>query len=72
MIVICRKLTKMHNSSQFKKEFIKKWIQGLQICFSSKKQMNILERKKKIKISADIALASAKNSTTTWSKAIKR
>ncbi|KAI3803118.1 hypothetical protein L1987_31267 [Smallanthus sonchifolius] len=60
----------MHNSRELKKEFIKKWVEGLQICCSSKKQMNLLERKKKIKLSADIALASAKNSTTCWSKAI--
>ncbi|CAH1426685.1 unnamed protein product [Lactuca virosa] len=60
----------MHNSSQLKKEFIKKWVQGLQICCSSKKQMNLLERKKKIKLSADIALATAKNATTSWSKAL--
>ncbi|KAK9078863.1 hypothetical protein SSX86_002921 [Deinandra increscens subsp. villosa] len=60
----------MHNSSQLKKEFIKKWVQGLQICCSSNKKMNLLERKKNIKLSADIALASAKNSTTKWSKAI--
>nr|GEV27202.1 transcription factor IBH1-like 1 [Tanacetum cinerariifolium] len=60
----------MHNSSQLKKEFIKKWVKGLQICYSSKKQLNLLERKKKIKLSADIALASAKNATTCWSKAL--
>ncbi|MFS7900915.1 putative transcription factor bHLH family [Helianthus anomalus] len=60
----------MHNSSQLKNEFIKKWIQGLQIYCSSKKQMNLLERTKKIKLSADIALASAKHSATCWSKAI--
>ncbi|KAI7739113.1 hypothetical protein M8C21_001215, partial [Ambrosia artemisiifolia] len=64
------KETKIDNSSQLKKEFIKKWVQGLQICCSSNKKMNLLERKKKIKLSADIALASAKNSTTSWSKAI--
>ncbi|XP_076885065.1 transcription factor IBH1-like 1 [Bidens hawaiensis] len=65
------KETIMHNScQQLKKEFIKKWIHGLQICCSSNTKMNILERKKKIKLSADIALASAKNSTTSWSKAI--
>ncbi|KAI3775330.1 hypothetical protein L1987_49901 [Smallanthus sonchifolius] len=62
--------TIMHNSRELKKEFIKKWVQGLHICCSSKKQMNLLERKNKIKLSADIALASAKNSTTCWSKAI--
>ncbi|KAI3790434.1 hypothetical protein L2E82_03468 [Cichorium intybus] len=62
--------SKMHDSSQLKKEFIKKWVQGLQICCSSKRQMSILERKRNIKLSADIALASAKNATTSWSKAL--
>ncbi|PWA75480.1 Myc-type, basic helix-loop-helix (bHLH) domain-containing protein [Artemisia annua] len=60
----------MHNSSQLKKEFIKNWMKGLHICYSSNKQMKLLERKKKIKISADIALACAKNATTSWSKAL--
>ncbi|KAK9060654.1 hypothetical protein SSX86_021360 [Deinandra increscens subsp. villosa] len=60
----------MQNSSQLKNEFIKKWVQGLHIYCSSKKEMNLLERKKKIKLSANIALAYAKNSTTCWSKAI--
>ncbi|KAD2394217.1 hypothetical protein E3N88_41194 [Mikania micrantha] len=60
----------MHNSSQLKNEFIKKWVQGLHIYCSSKKEMSLLERKKKIKFSADFALASAKNSATCWSKAI--
>ncbi|KAM0017837.1 putative transcription factor bHLH family [Helianthus debilis subsp. tardiflorus] len=64
------KEAKMHNSCQLKKEFINKWVQGLQICNSSSKKMNLLERKKKIKLSADIAIASAKNLTTSWSKAI--
>ncbi|KAI3814706.1 hypothetical protein L1987_14350 [Smallanthus sonchifolius] len=60
----------MHNSSQLKNEFIKRWVQGLHLYCSSKKEMNLLERKKKIKLSADIALASARNSATCWSKAI--
>ncbi|KAK1414045.1 hypothetical protein QVD17_29783 [Tagetes erecta] len=64
------KETKMHNSSQLKKEFAKKWAQGLQIYCSSKNQMNLLQRSKNIKLSADIALAYARNSTTCWSKAI--
>lgn len=60
----------MHTSSKLKKEFIKKWVKGLEICYSSKKKMNVLERKKKIKLCADIALASAKNATTSWSNAL--
>ncbi|KVI11747.1 transcription factor IBH1-like 1 [Cynara cardunculus var. scolymus] len=60
----------MHTSSPLKKEFLKKWMEGLQICCSSKKQMNVLERKKKIKLSADIAMASAKKTPTSWSNAL--
>ncbi|GJU25483.1 transcription factor IBH1-like protein 1 [Tanacetum coccineum] len=61
----------MHTSSkQLKKEFIKKWVKGLEICCSSKKKMDVMERKKKIKLCADIALASAKNATTSWSNAL--
>ncbi|KAI3754551.1 hypothetical protein L1987_54336 [Smallanthus sonchifolius] len=59
----------MHTSSKLKSEFIKKWVKGLQICCSSKKNMDFLERKKKIKLCADIALACAKNSTS-WSIAL--
>ncbi|XWS27278.1 hypothetical protein CRYUN_Cryun26dG0101300 [Craigia yunnanensis] len=53
-----------------KQEFLKKWIMGLQRCNSSKKNMSILERKKAIKLSADVAMASARNGTTCWSRAI--
>ncbi|KAI3805485.1 hypothetical protein L1987_27908 [Smallanthus sonchifolius] len=56
----------MHTCTKLKSEFIKKWMKGLQICCSSKTNMDFLERKKKIKLCADIALASAKNSTTSW------
>ncbi|KAI3701629.1 hypothetical protein L6452_26845 [Arctium lappa] len=60
----------MHTSSKLKREFLKKWVKGLQICCSSKKEMDFQERKKKIKLCADIALASAKNATTSWSKSL--
>ncbi|KAD4180103.1 hypothetical protein E3N88_28694 [Mikania micrantha] len=60
----------MYTSSKLKREFYKKWVKGLQICCSSKKKMDILERKKKIRLCADIALASAKNVTTSWSIAL--
>ncbi|KAI3801680.1 hypothetical protein L1987_29792 [Smallanthus sonchifolius] len=60
----------MHTSSTLKKEFLKKWIKGLQICCSSNKKMDLMERKKKIKLSADIAMASAKNPATSWSNAL--
>ncbi|KAL8223117.1 hypothetical protein R6Q57_020516 [Mikania cordata] len=60
----------MYTSSKLRREFYKKWVKGLQICCSSKKKMDILERKKKIRLCADIALASAKNVTTSWSIAL--
>lgn len=60
----------MHTSSKLKREFTEKWVKGLQICCSSKKNMDVMERKKKIKLCADIALASAKNATTSWSNAL--
>ncbi|KAK1418398.1 hypothetical protein QVD17_27542 [Tagetes erecta] len=60
----------MHTCSKLKREFTKKWVKGLQICCSSKKNIDIMERKKKIKLCADIALASAKNATTSWSIAL--
>ncbi|KAK8568748.1 hypothetical protein V6N12_007290 [Hibiscus sabdariffa] len=56
--------------SSLKQEFLKKWIMGLQRCSFSKKNMSILERKKTIKLSADIAMASARNGTTRWSRAL--
>lgn len=56
--------------SSLKQEFLKKWIEGLKRCRSSKKNMSILERKKAIKLSADVAMASARNGTTCWSRAL--
>lgn len=60
----------MHTSSMLKKEFLKKWMKGLQICYSSNKKMDLIERKKKIKLSANIAMACAKKPATSWSNAL--
>ncbi|XVE98673.1 hypothetical protein REPUB_Repub03eG0127700 [Reevesia pubescens] len=60
----------MRPPSSLKQEFLKKWIMGLQRCGTSKKNMSILERKKAIKLSADVAMASARNGTTYWSRAL--
>ncbi|KAE8687888.1 hypothetical protein F3Y22_tig00111008pilonHSYRG00342 [Hibiscus syriacus] len=60
----------MRPHSSLKQEFLKKWIMGLQRCSFSKKNMSILERKKAIKFSADIAMASARNGTTCWSRSL--
>ncbi|XP_058191135.1 transcription factor IBH1-like 1 [Rhododendron vialii] len=53
-----------------RQEFLKKWIMGLQICSASKKEMSVLERKKAIKLSADLAIASTRNGSTNWSRAL--
>ncbi|XP_060196146.1 transcription factor IBH1-like 1 [Lycium barbarum] len=57
----------MSNTGSLKQEFLKKWIQGLKACCAKKKEMSIMERKKAIKLSADLAMASTRNSTTYWS-----
>ncbi|XP_044471222.1 transcription factor IBH1-like 1 [Mangifera indica] len=59
----------MRSPSSLKQEFLKKWILGLQVC-NSWKNMSFLERKKAIKLSADIAMASARNGKTCWSRAL--
>ncbi|OMO79951.1 hypothetical protein COLO4_24287 [Corchorus olitorius] len=56
--------------SLLKQVFLKKWIMGLQRFSSSNKNMSVLERKTAIKLSADIAMASARNGNTFWSRAL--
>uniref|UniRef100_A0A5B7BCP1 Putative transcription factor IBH1 n=1 Tax=Davidia involucrata TaxID=16924 RepID=A0A5B7BCP1_DAVIN len=60
----------MGPSSTIKQKFLKKWIMGLQMFRCSKEDMSIFERKKAIKLSADVAMASARNATTSWSRAL--
>ncbi|XP_073283275.1 transcription factor IBH1-like 1 [Primulina huaijiensis] len=60
---------RMQNSS-LKQEFLKNWIKGLQLHTNFNKNTTILERRKAIKLSADIAIASTRNSTTRWSRAL--
>ncbi|KAK6127024.1 hypothetical protein DH2020_039240 [Rehmannia glutinosa] len=64
---------RMQNSSSsalLKQEFLKKWINGLQTYTNTKKEMTILDRKNAIKLSADIAIASTRNFSTNWSRAV--
>ncbi|KAI4335485.1 hypothetical protein L6164_014125 [Bauhinia variegata] len=61
---------RMRNPISLKQEFLRKWIMGLRKCASSKKNMNVVERKKVIKLSADLAMASTRNETTRWSQAL--
>ncbi|CAA2996605.1 Hypothetical predicted protein [Olea europaea subsp. europaea] len=57
-------------STSLKQEFLKKWIKGIRIYSNFKKDMNILERKKAIKLSADLAIASTRNASTRWSRTL--
>lgn len=58
------------NIRTLKQEFLKKWIEGLEEFKYSKKNMGILERKKAIKSSADLAMATARKGTSFWSQTI--
>ncbi|XP_054822607.1 transcription factor IBH1-like 1 [Prosopis cineraria] len=60
----------MRKPSSLKREFLWKWIKGLRKCRSLKKNMSFLERKKAIKLSADLAMASTRNGATRWSRAL--
>ncbi|KAK8602011.1 hypothetical protein V6N13_058324 [Hibiscus sabdariffa] len=60
----------MRPCDSLKREFLKKWMMGLQSCSSSNKDMSILERKEAIKLSADVAMACARNGATCWSRAL--
>ncbi|OVA15731.1 hypothetical protein BVC80_1829g13 [Macleaya cordata] len=60
----------MRPPTSFKQEFLKKWLVGLKICGSSMKNMNFLQRKNTIKLSADVAMASARAGKTSWSRAL--
>ncbi|CAK9329787.1 unnamed protein product [Citrullus colocynthis] len=60
----------MRNPSSLKREFLKKWMMGLQIYTTSNENMTVTERKTAIKLSADIALASSRNCATRWSRAV--
>lgn len=59
-----------NSSALLKQEFFKKWIKGLRIYSNFKKEMTILERKKAIKLSADVAIASTRDAATHWSQAL--
>ncbi|OIV99828.1 hypothetical protein TanjilG_26166 [Lupinus angustifolius] len=60
----------MRNSSSVKQEFLRKWITDLRKYSSQKKNMSMVERKNAIKLSADLAMASTRDETTRWSKAL--
>lgn len=60
----------MRGPSQLKREFVRKWAKGLHVYSSSNKEMSFLERKKAIKLSADVAMAATRTHTTCWGRAV--
>lgn len=59
-----------NSSALLKQEFFNKWIKGLRIYTNLNKEMTVSERKKAIKLSADVAIASTRNVSTHWSQAL--
>ncbi|KAI4381094.1 hypothetical protein MLD38_007203 [Melastoma candidum] len=60
----------MHNPSKVRQKIMKKWIMGLRSCSSSHENLSLSERRWIIKLSADLALASVRNGSRRWSRAI--
>ncbi|XP_010525755.1 PREDICTED: uncharacterized protein LOC104803518 [Tarenaya hassleriana] len=60
----------MRSPSSLKEEFLKKWQMGLEVCRSSVDNTSVSERRKAIKLTADIAMASLRKGTTCWSRAL--
>ncbi|XP_047941303.1 transcription factor IBH1-like 1 [Salvia hispanica] len=58
------------SSLMVRQEFCTKWKKGLQIYSAYNKEMTIMERKRAIKLSADVAIAATRSSTTQWSRAV--
>ncbi|KAG6413090.1 hypothetical protein SASPL_125790 [Salvia splendens] len=60
----------LSSSLMVKQEFFTKWKKGLKIYSAFNKEMTIMERKRAIKLSADVAIAATRSSTTQWSRAV--
>ncbi|XP_028775435.1 transcription factor IBH1-like 1 [Neltuma alba] len=60
----------MQNPRSEKLEFLQKWMEGMGKFTSLKKNMSLLERKKAIKVSADLAMASTRTESKCWSRAL--
>ncbi|KAK7265326.1 hypothetical protein RJT34_32945 [Clitoria ternatea] len=63
-------LSRMRSVNSVKQEFLRKWIWGMRKYSREKKNMSLVERKKAIKLSADLAMASTRKETTQWSQAL--
>ncbi|KAF2540097.1 hypothetical protein F2Q68_00029165 [Brassica cretica] len=60
----------MQPTSSMKEEFLQKWQMGLQIYRPLIDNTSVSERRKAIKLSADVAMASLRRGTTCWSRAL--
>ncbi|XP_042475873.1 LOW QUALITY PROTEIN: transcription factor IBH1-like 1 [Macadamia integrifolia] len=60
----------MAEPSTFKQDLLRRWVMGLKSFGSSIQDMDFLERKKAIKLSADVAMASLRGGKTCWSRAL--
>ncbi|KAK4757718.1 hypothetical protein SAY87_019019 [Trapa incisa] len=60
----------MTDRTSLRQKFLKKWVKGLQMYSSPKKLTTVMERKRFIRLSADVALASARGGMTRWSRAL--
>ncbi|XP_068648625.1 transcription factor IBH1-like 1 [Aristolochia californica] len=60
----------MQVSNSFKKDFLRKLLLGLQHCGIPSKSMSLLERKRAIKLSSDVALAATRDRGAQWSRAL--
>ncbi|XP_010526326.1 PREDICTED: uncharacterized protein LOC104803927 [Tarenaya hassleriana] len=60
----------MRPPRSLKEEFLKKWQMGLELWRSSGRNTAVADRRKAIKVTADIAMASLRKGTTCWSRAL--
>ncbi|KAK4756986.1 hypothetical protein SAY87_007113 [Trapa incisa] len=63
-------LKRMASKASLKQKFLKKWMEGLRTYGSSNPFTTVSERKRIIKLSADIAMASIQEGATKWSRAL--
>ncbi|XP_068653077.1 transcription factor IBH1-like 1 [Aristolochia californica] len=60
----------MQVSNSFKRDFLRKLLLGLQQSGIPSKSMSLLERKRAIKLSSDVALAATRDGGVKWSRAL--
>ncbi|KAK4746762.1 hypothetical protein SAY87_025799 [Trapa incisa] len=63
-------MNRMASNASLKQKFLRKWMEGLGTYSSRKTLTTVTERKRIIKLSADIAMASIQEGATKWSRAL--